>query len=184
MHECAQNKPPDGDIQQAQPHDGEPHDGTAAEGHFESGVETAHGGVGRAPGSISGGFHTHEAGQAGEEAAGKESERYPGVLYAEPIGQDGEKHSQHRKNNNHYLVLLFQVRHGAFAHILGNLLHGRRALPFLHHLMEEPPGKEKCHHRSGGDKIEKVSHSVIMVSFFSLNANITNISPSCSNPGI
>ena len=154
-----EDAPPDGDVQQAQAHHGEPHHGAAAESNPEAGIEAAHGGVGRTRTGVSGCLHTHETGQAAEETAGKESERNPGVLHAESIGQNGKQDGQNHENDDYHLVLLFEIGHGALAHVLRNLFHGRGAFAFLHHLAEEKPGEQQGNHCRHRHQIEQVGHS-------------------------
>ena len=147
MHEGVQHQPPDGDVQQAQAYHGEAHHGAAAESDLKAGVEAAHGGVGRTGTGIGGGFHAHEAGQAAEEAAGEEGERNPGILHAESVGQNGEQRGQHGKDNDDDPVLLLEVGHGAFAHVLGDFFHGNGSFALFHHLTEEYPGEKERQHR-------------------------------------
>ncbi len=159
MDKGPEDHPPDGDIQQSQAHDGEAHDGAAAESDLQAAVERTHRRIGRTGRCVRGRAHAHITGQSGEETARQEGERDPGVLHPKAIGQDGEQAGQHRENDDDHLVLLLEISHGAFTHILGDLLHRGSALALLHHLPEEDPGKEERHHRSGGNQIKQRIHS-------------------------
>ena len=149
-----QDDPPEGNIKQAESHDGKSHNGTAAESDLKTGIERTHGCVGRTRRGVRCGLHADETRQAGEETAGQEGERDPRILYVETIGQDGKDDSQYDENDDHHFVLLTQIRHGAFANVLGNFFHGHRSLALLHHLMEEEPGKEQGNQRCRRHQIE------------------------------
>ena len=163
--ENLEDTPPDGNIQQAQPHHGKSHHSAAAERDFQAGIEAAHSGVGRTRTGIGGGSHTHITRQAAEETARQEGKRHPGILHAEAIGQDGEQPGQDDKDHNYHLILLPEVGHSAFPHVLGNFFHGRGAFAFLHHLTEEDVRKQQRNHGRCRHQIEQVGHSFKSYSF-------------------
>ncbi len=137
MDERVQHDPPDRNIQQAEAHDGQTHHGAASERELKAAVQRALGGVGRPCRGICCCTHTYVSCQTGEETAGKECERYPGVLDMEAIGQKCEQNRKDNEYDNNYFVLLLQIGHRALTDVLGYLSHSRGAFVFLLHLLEE-----------------------------------------------
>ena len=62
----------------------------------------------------------------------------------ENIGKDSKENGKDDEHDGHHLVLLLEIRHGALTDVLGNLLHLRRALVLLSHLVVEEPREEQC----------------------------------------
>ena len=137
MHERIQHDPPDADVQQAEAHDGQAHHGAGAEREFEAAVQRALSGVGRPCRGICGCAHAHVARQTGEETAGEECERHPGILDVQSVRQEREQERQNDKYYDNDFVLLLEIGHCPFAHILCDLFHGRGAFVFFLHLLEE-----------------------------------------------
>ena len=154
VYECAENEPPDRDVQQTETDDGQTHYGAAAEGDLKAGIERTHRRIGRTGGGVGRRLHPDESGQAGEETAGQEGERHPRILHVEPVRQHRKERGQHDKHDDDDLVLLFQVSHRTFAHILRNLFHRYGPLALLHHLTEENPREQKRHDRCRRDRIK------------------------------
>ena len=119
--------------------------------------------VGSTRRSVSSGLHSDEACQSGEETSGKEGERHPRVLDSEAIGQDGEDYGKYYKDYCDDLILLSEVCHRPFAHILRDFFHSYGAFAFFHHLTKEIVGKKQRHNRCGGNQIEKVLHSLLVI---------------------
>ncbi len=140
--ELTEDDEPERDVEQGQADDDEAHDRAAAEGDPEAGVEGVFGRVGRPRRGVGRGLHPEEAGQAGEEAAGEEGHRDPGVLDLEDEGHERQQDDQADEDHGHDLVLLFEVGHGAFADIGGDPGHVLGALALLFHLVVEEPGEE------------------------------------------
>ena len=176
MHEGVQHNPPDGNIQKAEAHHGQTHHGAAAERDLETAVEAAHRRVGRTGRSISGGLHAYESGQSAEETAGQEGERHPGILHAEAIGQHGKQGREDNKNNDHHLVLLFEVSHGSLPDVLGDFFHGNGSFALLHHLAEENPREQERHDRRHGNRIKQEIQIHILIGLVSIAYKYSNIS--------
>ena len=136
-----QDEIPYRNIQQAESHHRQTHDGTGAEGKLKTGVERAAGGIGSPAGSVGGGLHSDETGQAGEESSGEECKGHPPVLDSETVGKDGKEDGQNDEHDGHHLVLLLEIGHGALADVGGNLTHGGRTLVLLEHPSIEIIGK-------------------------------------------
>ena len=99
------------------------------------------GSFGGAPAGISSRLHTEESGQPREESTGEKSKRHPWILGVEAVSHNGKYHGEDNENDEHYLILLFQVCHGTLAHVLSNLYHTRCSFIGFHHGLEEVP----CH---------------------------------------
>ena len=137
MHERIEHDPPDADVQQAEAHDGQAHDGAGAERELEAAVQRALGGIGRPCRGVCCRAHAHVSCQTGEETAGEECERHPGVLDVQSVGEEREQKRQDNEYDDNDFVLLLEIGHCPFAHILCDLFHGRGAFVFLLHLLEE-----------------------------------------------
>ena len=152
---------PEGYIEQTEPHYHQPHYRTAAESDAQAGIQGGARSICRTCRGIRGCLHTEKTGKPGEEPAGKEGYRNPGVLDAEAVSHNREKNYQPQEHPAHNLILLAEVGHGAFAHGGGNLHHLRSALALFHHLTVEIPGKAECQNGSGWNQPEKQSvHSI------------------------
>ena len=147
-----QNKEPNRNVEQCQTDNHQTHNGARTESHFKAAVERVAGRIGRTCRSVGGGLHSEETGQAREETARQEREPNPRVLQPEDR-HNAEKHGQHHKDDNHHLVLLFQIGHRALAHVSRNLFHQVGALVLLHHLTEEEVSETQRHHRSRQNNI-------------------------------
>ena len=154
LHESVQDDPPDGDVEQAEAHYGEAHHGAGAERYLEAGIKAPARCIGSTAGSEGGGLHPDEACEAGEETAGEECERNPGVLDAESVREDREEYGEHDEDYDHYLVLLLEVSHGSLTHVLRDLLHSRGTLVLLLHLTVEDECEEEREDRRNGNGIK------------------------------
>ena len=153
-----EDKPPYGYVQKPQADDGETHDGSAPERDPESSVEGFPDGVGSPGGCISRSPHSDESRKAGEESSRQESERHPGILKIESVGHYCEDNRKDDENDGDDLILLLEIGHRSFPHVLCDFFHRRGSLIFFPHLAVEKPGKEKGQDRCGRDKIEQFIH--------------------------
>ena len=145
-----QQQVPEGNVEQSESDHYQSHDRSATESDAQTAVQRGACGIGGTCGSIGSGLHAQESGKSGEESAGQEGYRYPMVLYIEAVGHDGEQDYQSEEDHPDDFVLLFQVRHGAFAYGGGNLHHLRSSFALFHHLAVEVPGKTEGQDRSDG----------------------------------
>ena len=154
LHEAFEDNIPERDVQQPEPHDHEPHHGAAAEGDLQAAVERLACGVGRACRGVGRGLHAEITGKPRKETARQEGEGHPGVLHPGAVGQVGEEQRQDDEYDQHDLVLLAQVGHGALAHVLGDLAHARGTFVLALHAAVKCPGYGQSNDSSGRDDPE------------------------------
>ena len=145
-----ENKIPSRNIQQAEAHHGKAEHGAGAERELKALVEAVlliAASLGHTAGGIGSRLHADETGQTREEAAGQEGDGHNLVLQVVEC-HHGEDDGQDNEDESHYLVLLLQVGHGAFAHVAGDFFHAVCPFVRLLHAAVELCGKSKRHQGS------------------------------------
>ena len=104
---------------------------------------------------ISSCLHPQESRQSGEKTSCKKSNRYPRILYLKAIGHNWKQYYQTEEHPPHNLILLFQIRHGTFAHSSSNLNHLRSTFTLFHHLLMKIISKAESQYRGGRNQPEK-----------------------------
>ena len=147
---------PDGDIQKTQTDHGKAHNATGREGDVQPLVQALGSSLSGAGVGIGGDLHADEAGQAGVNTTGQESEGdKPAVQHAPPNqneqdDEDDDEHLEHRH------ILMLQIRICTLADSGGDLFHGVRALRVTHDLTALHDGEEQCDdsaHEANPEKI-------------------------------
>ena len=152
---------PEHDVREPEPHHHEPHHRTAAKSDLQRLAEGALRRRGGARGGAGRGLHAEVAGERREEPAEDKGHGQPGVLDAEPVGEVRKEPRHHREHQQHDLVLLAQIGHGAGAHMAADGAHLVVALILRLHLAEEAPRE---HHGDeggeGGDPEHGLGHDI------------------------
>ena len=86
---------------------------------------------------------------SGKEAAENKGDGQPGVLYLKPVGQVSEDAGNQCEDQEHDLVLLGQIGHGADPHMGADGAHRLGAVILLAHVTEKNPGEDHC--QDGGN---------------------------------
>ena len=132
-----QQQIPERNVEQAETDYDKSHYRTAPKGNPQSGIQRTACRIGCTGWCISCRFHPQKTGKAGKETTRQESDRHPSILNVETVGHDWKQNDQPQKHPAYNLVLLFQVRHSAFAHSSGNFYHLGSTFTLLHHLLME-----------------------------------------------
>ena len=135
------------DVEKSESDHHESHDRSGTERNLESAVETFTGSLSGSAGSSRRCFHAEESAKPGEESARQERNRYKRILNT-ANRKNQKDYEEDDENKPHPGILLFQIRHGAFADISRDLFHACVSFRSFDHQVIADECRRECDQRA------------------------------------